>query len=71
MENNYDPKTDLKVLLNKPYLAKMYLNIMNDVKASKTPFYKLATKTGSGAKFGRIGVMENRHKKKQGKWGKI
>ena len=70
MENNYGPNEDLRILLNKEYLAKTFLNIIKDVRSSKTPFYKLATKNGTGARFGRIGTQENRRNKAKGKWGK-
>lgn len=70
MEKYNDPPPDLKILLNKEYLCREYLRMVKDAKTSKRNLFRTASKTGIAAKFGRVGILENRHNKKKGKWGK-
>lgn len=70
MDNYHEDKSNLKNLLNKEYLCREYLRMVKDAKTSKRNLFRTASKTGITAKFGRVGILENKHNKKKGKWGK-
>ena len=69
MQNNFGKDTDLKVMINKPYLAKTFIGIMKDVKKAKTHSNRLVYGLGQETHFGRVGILCNKIDKKRGKWG--